>query len=138
MDIPLFSTITLATEVLVTASVLYIFYSGYKNGKLPYALTAVTLAYEICFNISYMASRLLSHKNPSKLESNLAIGLAIFHGSFSLLMFLALLVFMALAWINYKKGINYFAAHKKFTIVFICLWLVAVLSGIAFYFVSYF
>jgi hypothetical protein len=138
MDIPVFSTITLITEVLVTTSVLYIFYSGYKKGRLPYALTAITLGYEVCFNISYMASRLFGGKNPSRLEDHLTIALAIFHGSFSLLMFLALLVFMVLAWINYKKDVNYFAAHKTFTIVFVCLWLVAVLSGIAFYFVSYF
>ena len=135
--IPWFSTFTLFTELLVTISVLYIFYSGYKRNRFPYTLTAITLAYEIVFNISYMASRALGGKNPSILETRLAVGLAIFHGTFSLVMFVALLVFMGLAWRNYKKGINYFAAHKSFTYVFAALWLVAILSGFVFYYVSY-
>ena len=138
MHIPLFRTITLFTELLVTVSILYIFYSGYKKNKFPFTLAACTLAYEILFNISYMASRVLSGENPGTLQPPAIIALAIFHGIFSLLMFLALLVFIILAWINYKKGLNYFLLHKNFTKVFIFLWLIAVISGIVFYFVTYF
>ncbi len=136
--IPWFSTFTLFTEILVTASVLYVFHSGYRYNKFPYALVALTLGYEICFNITYMASRALSRANPSRLENGTAIGLAIFHGSFSLLMFLGLIVYMVIAWVNYKKGVNYFLRHNRFTATFILLWLAAVLSGIAFYVISYF
>lgn len=135
--IPWFSTFTLFTELLVTVSVLYIFYSGYKHGRLPYPLVAVTLAYEILFNISYMASRALGGKDSSKLAGKWQIGLAIFHGTFSLLMFLALLVFMGIAWIKYKKGINFFQLHKTFTKIFIVLWLMAVVSGFGFYYLAY-
>ena len=136
--IPWFSTFTLFTELLVTLSVLYIFYYGYKFNRFFYKLTAITLAYEIFFNISYMASRAVGHKNPSVLIKGTPVILAAFHGIFSLLMFLALLVFMGLAWYNYKKGINYFLVHKYVTFIFIVLWLIAVFSGFAFYWVSYF
>jgi len=52
-------------------------------------------------------------------------------------MFIALLVFMGLAWANYKKGINYFQQHKIFTASFIVLWLIAIASGFAFYYIAY-
>jgi hypothetical protein len=135
--IPWFSTFTLFTELIVTACILYIFYSAYKYNVFKYTLVAFTLAYEVCFNISYMASRAIGGKNPSRLAGNIIIGLAIFHGAFSLLMFLSLLVFMGLAWVKYKKGINYFFLHKRFTQTFIILWLIAVASGFAFYYVAY-
>lgn len=137
MPIPFWSTITLLTEILVTASVLYIFYTSHKTGRFPEKLAAVTVGYEILFNITYMASRIFEHKNPSELMSHAAILLAIFHGTFSLIMFVALLVFLFVAWRAYRKGQNYFAVHSKATIVFIVLWLVAVVSGFAFYYLSY-
>jgi len=137
MHIPLWSTVTLLTEILVTGSVLYLFYTSFKTGRFPQKLAAATVGYEIIFNITYMASRVLEHKNPSQLESKGAILLAIFHGIFSLIMFVALLVFLFIAWRAYRKGINYFALHPKATVTFIALWLVAVLSGFAFYYISY-
>jgi small-conductance mechanosensitive channel len=139
MHAPWFSTFTLITEALVTISVLYIFYSGYKKNKFPFVLTGITLAYEILFNISYMASRALSKKiDVSPPDSKLLIALAIFHGSFALLMFLALLVFMFFAWKNYKKGINFFQNHKLMLKIFIFCWLLAVISGFLFYYEYYF
>jgi hypothetical protein len=116
---------------------MYTFYSGYKNNKFPYALTGVTLSYEILFNISYMASRELGPHNPSKLGPPFEVGLAIFHGTFSLLMFLLLLILMFFAWKNYKKGINFFHEHKNLTVTFIICWLVAVFSGYLFYYQAY-
>lgn len=136
-NVPWFSTFTLFTEILVTASVLYIFYQAKNKNIFHYKLVAVTLAYEILFNISYMFSRAGGHIKSSRFESGGEVALAAFHGIFSLLMFSGLLVFMALAWKNYKKGVNYFLAHKTLTGWFTGLWLLAVASGIAFYFVSY-
>ena len=137
MPIPLWSTITLATELLVTLSVLYIFYKSYRTGRFPNILASITVAYEVIFNITYMASRELGHKNPSALEPSGVILLAIFHGIFSLVMFIALLVFLGIAWRAYRKGTNFFALHPKITISFIILWLIAVITGFAFYYVSY-
>lgn len=137
MHIPFFSTFTLFTELLVTCSILYIFYQAYRYNRFLYTLTGFTLAYEILFNISYMASRALEHQNPSQLEAPFTIALAIFHGTFSLLMFILLLIFMGLAWKNYRTGVNYFALHKTLTKTFVVLWLIAVASGFVFYYVSY-
>jgi len=138
MNIPFFSTFTLFTETIVTISILYVFYSGYKKNKFPFKLVTVALAYEIAFNISYMAYRAISNvKNEPKMP-RLILDLAIFHGIFSLIMFVALLIFMVLAWKNYKKEINYFKLHRTFSVLFLICWLIAVFSGVFFYYEAYF
>ena len=119
MQIPFFSTFTLFTEMIVTVSILYVFYLGYKKNKFPFKIVAVALAYEIAFNISYMAYRSISNvKNEPKMP-RLILDLVIFHGIFSLIMFVALLIFMGLAWRSYKKEINYFKLYRTFSILFL-------------------
>ncbi len=137
--IPWFSTFTLVTETLVTAAILYILYLGYYKGQLLNKLLAATLAYELLFNISYMAYRATTHMDSkAHPDSTFHIILAAFHGTFSLLMFLLLLVFMYFAWRGYKNGANFFRDHKKLTAVFLASWLIAVLSGYVFYYEAYF
>jgi len=137
--IPWFSTFTLLTEALVTASVLYILYSGYYKNRFPSKLVVVTLAYETLFNISYMSYRALSHADDSAHpDSSFHIAIAIFHGTFSLLMFIALIIFMYYAWKNYRQGINFFQKFKKLTLIFLIAWLIAVFSGVFFYYEAYF
>ena len=138
-NIPWFSTFTLVTETFVTIGVLYILYSGYYKNKFLTKLAAVTLSYETLFNISYMAYRALTHDDDTAHpDSAFHIGLAIFHGTFALLMFVALVIFMYFAWKNYKAGINFFQKYKKLTLVFLIAWMIAVLSGFLFYYEAYF
>ncbi|MFA5991663.1 MAG: hypothetical protein WC794_05480 [Candidatus Doudnabacteria bacterium] len=138
-NIPWFSTFTLITETFVTVALLYLFYNAYYKNKFNFWLAGVTLGYEILFNISYMSYRALSHKDSAtQPDSAFHIALAIFHGSFALLMFLLLLVFMFFAWKSYKKGVNFLQNHKKLTIIFIIAWLIAVISGFVFYYEAYF
>ena len=137
-NIPWFSVFTLFTETCITASVLYIFYKAYKENKFNYKLTAITLSYEVLFNIGYMVYRAASHKEVAGIkEGGLDIFLAAFHGIFSLIMFIALLTFMYTAWKNYKKGINYFFEHKKLSTVFLIAWMIAILSGYLFFYQEY-
>lgn len=137
-NIPWFSTFTLFTEVLVTAGLFYVFYSGYFKNKFPFRLTAAVLAYEALFNISYMTYRAFTHvDSTAHPHSPLHIGVAIFHGTFSLLMFILLIIFMIVAWKSYARGANYFQEHKRLTIIFLAAWMVAILSGILFYYEAY-
>ena|ERR1051326_710928 len=138
-NIPWFSTFTLITETLVTVSVIYILYQGFYKNRFLTTLAAVTLGYETLFNISYMAYRALTHVDSTAYpDSPFHIALAIFHGSFSLLMFVLLLIFMFFAWKSYKKGINFFQQHKKLTLIFLIAWLIAIFSGFLFYYEAYF
>lgn len=134
---PIFSTVTVFTELLVTTGVLYAFRSGFVRGRFPARLVAGLLAYETLVNVVYMLTRTASHGSASG-DSPFEIGLAIFHGTFSLVMFVGLIAFMAIAWRAYGRGVNYFRLHRRFTVTFIVLWLVSVLSGLAFYALEYF
>lgn len=136
--IPWFSTLTLVTELVITISILFIFYNAYKYNKFYYGFTAAVLAYEALINVGYMTRSLFDHTVGKKITSPYYIVLAAFHGSFSLLMFILLLVFMFFAWRNYKKGINFFLVHKKLTITFLISWMVAVITGFLFYYLLYF
>jgi uncharacterized membrane protein YozB (DUF420 family) len=137
MAIPLYSTITFCTEIAMTVVILTLFYQGYKKNQFSHKLALAAICYEVLFNISYMVYRVFTHPDAARADSLGEIALAIFHGTLSLIMFIALIVFLVLAWKNYKKGINYFKKHRTLTIVFIVFWLLAVLSGIAFYLVEY-
>jgi heme A synthase len=139
INIPWFSTFTLCTEILVTAGLFYVFYFAYAKNIFSYKTAGVVLAYEILFNITYMAKRFFTHVDNAIIpHSSFYIALAIFHGTFSLLMFILLVIFMFFAWKNYGRGINYFKEHRRMTIVFLVSWIIAVLSGVLFYYVAYF
>lgn len=137
---PLFSTFTLFTEILITCSILYIFYKGYKHNVFHSKLVFFTLAYETLFNISYMSYRALTHEANVGPHQHTAfhIAVAAFHGIFSILMFVLLIVFFVVAWRKYKKGINFFKEHKMLTYAFIVLWMIAIFSGLFFYYLAYF
>lgn len=136
MQIPLYSTITLLAEIVISTIIFYTFYQSFRHNKFPTKLAAFALLYEIVFNITYMASRVPSHTE--KIEIPWHIALAIFHGTLSLIMFVALIVFFVFAWRKYRQGVNYFKAHTNLTILFLVFWSLSVLSGILFYFVEYF
>lgn len=137
MNPPLISTVTLLTELLVTVSVLYIFISGYKYNKFHQKLLFATLLYEILININYMAHRVSDVKS-NKLLPAWYKAFGAFHGIFSLIMFITLVIFFSLAWFNFRKDVNYFRKHKLFSGLFVAGWMISIISGIIFYFVSYF
>lgn len=137
MHAPLFSTITLCTELIISSIIYYTLFQGYKHNKFPTMLAGVALLYEIIFNITYMASRVPSQQKAAHAASPFLIGLAIIHGTLSLLMFLALVVFFIFAWSRYRKGHNYFASHKILTWTFLVFWTFSIVSGVLFYFVEY-
>lgn len=137
MTIPIYSTIALFTECIMLIVILYIFYNGYKHNKFNYKLVAIALSYEILFNISYMLYRTLAKPDSGGAHSAFSIGLAIFHGFLSLIIFILLIVFLLLAWKNYKKKINYFKKHSTITLLFIIFWLIAAISGIIIYIIYY-
>jgi len=137
MHAPLYSTITLFAELVISTIIYYTLYQGYKNNKFPSKLAGFALLYELVFNISYMAGRVPSHVKVAKIETPLIVGLAIIHGILSLIMFIALIIFFIVAWRYYKKEKNYFAEHKKLTFTFLFFWTFSIVSGVLFYLVEY-
>ena len=96
MSIPVWSIVTLCTELLVTASVYFIIWKAYRSGIFLRAVAFAVLAYEVLFNISYMLSRELGSEGAT-VYSPYETGLAIFHGTFSLVMFATLIIFFVTA-----------------------------------------
>lgn len=138
MDAPLSSTLILLAEVVVSVFVYGLIWYGYARGIFFRWVAYGVLFYEIIFNISYMLSRLLGQVGPSLgVTPPLATALAIFHGTFSIIMFLALIAFFVFASRGYARGDNFFRMHRALTITFATAWGIAVLSGILFYFVLY-
>ena len=134
MPIPFFSIVTLFTEVVVTALVIFIVRRGYRTGVFPRRLAFSVLGYEALFNISYMVSRTLHESGePVRTMKPGELPLAIFHGTFSLVMFVALVAFFLLAARGYGRGENYFLLHRKTMIAFLSAWGISVLSGFLFF-----
>jgi hypothetical protein len=139
MNIPLLSIFTLCTELLVTVSVVYIIRKAYTTGIFARSLAFGVLAYEVLFNITYMVSRELLHAPSVEAieESSGITTLAIFHGVFSLVMFIALVAFFVIAARAYKNGENFFLTHQKSTITFLTAWSISIFSGIFFFLLLY-
>ena len=136
MIAPLYSTFALIAEPLVTTAVFYTFYQGYKNNKFPAKVAFGAIIYETVFNISYMFYKLPEHF--SRFNKAWYTALGAFHGILSILMFIGLIVFLLLANKNYKKDINYFKKHKYISVVFLVFWLIALFSGFALYYTTYY
>jgi hypothetical protein len=138
--IPILSVVTLLTEMCITASVFFIIWKGYRQGIFYRLFAFLVLGYESLFNITYMASRLVTQypsQTPAQVPNPYQTALAIFHGTFSLIMFVALVVFFLLAARGYRCGENYFLKHHRVTMAFLIAWSVSILSGITFFFMLY-
>jgi len=136
MNAPLLSIFTLIAEFCVTGIVFYVIWKAVAEVKFNKKLGFGVLLYETIFNISYMVMRSLDHanENPQTVEKSGENVLGMFHGIFSLLMFLTLVVFFVVAERHYAKGENFFVHHHRMTRLFLSAWGVSVLSG-AFLFV---
>lgn len=138
---PFFSILSLVTELCVTASVLYIIYRAYYDGVFLRAFALAVLGYELLFNISYMSARLFGHvlsgEHAHTAHKPYEIAVAAFHGSFSLVMFIALVIFFGFALRGYGRGENFFRAHPSLTAVFISAWTLSVFSGVFLFFLLY-
>jgi hypothetical protein len=137
MALSFWSTITLFTELMVTASIYFIVWKAYRTGKFLRIFAFVILGYELFFNVSYMLSREVAGET-SVVYKPYETGLAIFHGIFSLVMFIALVTFFIVAARAYKRGKNYFLLQPKLTFLFVIAWGVSILSGITLFTSLYF
>ncbi|HQU07962.1 MAG: hypothetical protein B7X04_00745 [Parcubacteria group bacterium 21-54-25] len=133
MSIPFWSVITLATELVVTASVYTIIWRAWRHDYFMWRFAFGVLLYELLFNVSYMFSRELGPvvaEVPQKLNPYIT-PLAIFHGIFSLVMFVALVTFFVTAWRAHKtRSENFFRTHPLLTRSFSVAWGISILSGI--------
>lgn len=135
MSAPFFSIFALVAEFCVTGVVFYVIWNAVSEVRLNRKLAFGVLAYEVIFNISYMVWRSLEHANEkvAVVEKPGEVALAIFHGTFSLVMFVALVLFFWVADKRYAKGENFFVHHHRMTSIFLYAWGISVFSGALFF-----
>ncbi|MEI8096651.1 MAG: hypothetical protein WCG73_00940 [Candidatus Moraniibacteriota bacterium] len=131
MTAPFFSIFALVAEFCVTGVVFYVIWKAVGEGRFNRRLGFGVLAYEVVFNISYMVMRSLEHANEkvAVVEKPGEVALAAFHGIFSLVMFIALVIFFTVAAKHYAKGENFFVHHHRMTSIFLYAWGISVFSG---------
>jgi hypothetical protein len=125
----------------VTVAVFYIIYRAYYEHYFLRGFAITVLAYELLFNISYMSSRLFGHvlseEHAQMHHAPYEIAVAAFHGIFSLLMFILLIVFFIFAIRAYGRGEQFFSNHTKLTLAFVVAWIISIFSGIFLFFLLY-
>lgn len=135
MTVPFFSIFALVAEFCVTGIIFYVIWTAISNVRFNRKLAFGVLAYELVFNISYMVMKSLGDggNTSETVKSGTDIALAIFHGTFSLVMFISLVIFFVVASRHYAKGENFFVHHHRLTSVFLYAWGISVFSGALFF-----
>lgn len=132
---PAFSSLSAATELLVSAAVYWFFFRALRFGDHRWGLILVAIAYETLFNITYMVSRLVVHQEGRTHEHPAWVtGFVVVHGLLSLVMFLGLIAYVAWGRRAWNSGApNPFGAHRRLSVQFLVWWTLSVASGEAIY-----
>ncbi len=130
-----FSVFTAISELFVTAGVVYVFSRSYLGRGFPWKLAALIAAFEFSVNMAYMVTRMGDHTNPA--APSPYAWLAAIHGSLSLLVFVAYVVLVFLAYFAHKRGEQYFQKRKTLFWTFLFFWFLSVGSGEAFFVMRY-
>lgn len=127
---PLYSTFSAITELIITAAVVWFFWSAIKHGKYRWGIIAGALFYETMFNITYMTARFFGDHGPSADYAAWYSAFLAFHGILSLLMFIALVTFVIWAFDQTGKDrANPIGERPKLAIMFLALWGISILTG---------
>jgi hypothetical protein len=137
MNIPPFSIFSAVSELAVTAVVLYTVLDNLRGRPLRWKPLGGVLAFELCVNIVYMASR----ASQVDRDAEMSVWMRAFfagHGILSLLMFLILVTVFILATTDeHLKRPTWFRRHVRLTWLLLLFWMVSVLSGEALFVIHY-
>jgi hypothetical protein len=136
MEAPLFSTFSAIAELFVTAAVIYIVVNNLQAKGFAWRLAAVVVIFEFSVNMLYMISRLRAEATSGEATGLMAL-FAAGHGLLSLIIFIALVVFVFQAHQAFKRGAFYFRDHPTLSYVFLFFWAVSVVTGEVLYVVRY-
>lgn len=131
-----FSTFTAISELFVTTAVLYVVYTNWKQRPFPTALAFGVAGFEFLVNMLYMVARMQQAPASTELSKGM-IALFAIHGSLSLLIFIAYVTLVSLAYLDSKKGKFYFRQHPVQTGLFVFFWFLSVGSGEVIYFLHH-
>jgi len=136
MEAPLFSTFSAIAEIFVTAAVFYVVLNNFQGKGFAWRLAAVVVVFEFSVNMLYMISRLRAEAASGEATGPMAL-FAAGHGLLSLIVFIALVVFVFQAYQAWRRGAFYFRDHPTLTYVFLFFWGVSVTTGEVLYVIRY-
>lgn len=137
MSIPPFSIFSAASELLVTAGVLYVVWRNWTHRRFPGALFLAVALFEALVNVLYMANRAAQVSSGGE---PLAPALKLFYAGHGLLSLLAYIVFVILgvfAYQDQKRERWFFAERPALTWAFVVVWAVSIVSGEAIFAIRY-
>lgn len=128
---PPLSSLSAATEVLVTVAVLWFLHRAYRYSDHRWGVIWTAIAYETAFNISYMTWRLFAHEEGVTHDHPAWVTWYVgTHGSLSLLMFIGLVSYVVWIRRSVSAGMpNPIARRPGLAVSFVILWMLSVLSG---------
>lgn len=136
MDAPTFSTFSAISELFVTAGVIYVILRNYQGKGLAIGLAFAIIVFEFSVNMSYMITRLQAESSSGEATGPMAL-FAAGHGLLSLIVFIALVVLVLLAYQAFKRGRHFFQERPATTFTFLFFWMVSLISGEALYVTRY-
>jgi hypothetical protein len=128
MTPPAFSIFAAIAELIVTTIVYYSIISHLKGKSFRFKLLGFAILFEAIVNVTYMVTRFIGSDSPVHLSGQMKL-FATLHGTFSMLVFIWLIILFFLASSSAKLEQNFFRDHKLGTYLFLILWGVSVASG---------
>ncbi|OGC88022.1 MAG: hypothetical protein A2142_04460 [candidate division Zixibacteria bacterium RBG_16_48_11] len=128
MTPPAFSIFAAIAELAVTAIVYSSILSHIRGKPFRLKLLGFAILFEAIVNVTYMVTRFIGADSPVHLSAQMKL-LATIHGTFSMPVFIWLIILFFLASSSAKLEQNFFRDHKLMTYVFLILWRVSVASG---------
>jgi hypothetical protein len=140
MSIPPFSVFSAASELLVTAGVLFVVRRNWTRRPFPFVVFLSVALFEGLVNVMYMAGRAsqasAGHAAASTLPAGMKIAFAA-HGLLSLLAYLVFVVLGTLAHQAQEQGRWFFRERPALTWSFLAVWTISIVSGEAIFALRY-
>lgn len=137
MTIPPFSIFSAASELLVTAGVLFVVRRNWTRRPFPFAVFLSVALFEGLVNVMYMANRAsqasaahaaAAAQAAAPLSAGMKIAFAA-HGLLSLLAYLVFVVLGTLANQEQERGRWFFRERPALTWAFLAVWTISIVSG---------
>ena len=129
MRIPPFSIFSAASELFVTAGVIYVIYRNWTRRPFPLGLFLAVAVFEAFVNVFYMATKTArAAAGAEAIGTGMKIAFAS-HGLLSLLAYLVSVVLGVIAWQEQREGRFFFRERPALTWAFAVVWAVSVISG---------
>ena len=112
----------------MTTIAYYTVISQLKGKPFRFKLLGFAILFEALVNVTYVVTRFIGSNSPVHLSGPMRL-FATLHGTFSMLVFIWLIILFFLASSSAKLEQNFFRDHRLGTYLFLILWGISVGSG---------